>query len=39
MPRATPQALAADLAAAYGGPVTLDVEYVPTTRQQVEAVP
>jgi uncharacterized hydrophobic protein (TIGR00271 family) len=33
------QALAADLAAAYGGPVTLDVEYVPTSRQQVEAVP
>ena len=38
-PRATPQELAADLAAAYGGPVTLDVEYVPTTRQQVEAAP
>jgi len=33
------QALATDLAAAYGGPVTLDVEYVPTTRQQVEAAP
>ena len=36
---ADPQVLAADLAAAYGGPVTLDVEYVPTTRQQVEAAP
>ena len=33
------QALATDLAAAYGAPVTLDVEYVPTTRQQVEAAP
>lgn len=33
------QVLATDLAAAFGGPVTLDVEYVPTTRQQVEAAP
>jgi hypothetical protein len=33
------QELATDLAAAFGGPVTLDVEYVPTTRQQVEAAP
>jgi len=33
------QTLATDLAAAFGGPVTLDIEYVPTTRQQVEAMP
>jgi len=32
-------ALAATLAAAFGGPVTLDVEYVPTTRQRAVAAP
>ncbi|HYN48479.1 MAG TPA: DUF389 domain-containing protein [Candidatus Nanopelagicales bacterium] len=36
---ADPQVLAARLAAAYGGPVTLEVEYTPTTRQRVEAAP
>ena len=34
-----PQVLAAKLAAAYGGPVTLEVEYAPTTRERVEAAP
>jgi uncharacterized hydrophobic protein (TIGR00271 family) len=33
------QTLATDLAAAFGGPVTLDVEYVPTARERVEATP
>ena len=33
------QALATDLATAFGGPVTLDVEYVPTTRERVDATP
>ena len=36
---ADPQALAADLAAAYGGPVTLEIEYVPTERERVQATP
>jgi uncharacterized hydrophobic protein (TIGR00271 family) len=33
------QALAAALATAYGAPVTLDVEYIATTRERVEATP
>jgi uncharacterized hydrophobic protein (TIGR00271 family) len=36
---ADPQVLAAKLAAAYGGPVTLEIEYTPTTRVRVEAAP
>jgi uncharacterized hydrophobic protein (TIGR00271 family) len=32
-------ALAADLAAAFGGPVTLDVEYVASVRERSEAAP
>jgi uncharacterized hydrophobic protein (TIGR00271 family) len=36
---ADPQALAADLAAAYGGPVTLEIDYVPTMRARVQATP
>jgi len=36
---ADPQVLAAKLAAAYGGPVTLEVEYAPTTRMRVQAAP
>jgi hypothetical protein len=34
-----PQVLASSLAAAYGGPVKLEIEYVPTVRQRVEAAP
>lgn len=33
------RALAADLATVFGGPVTLDVEYVPSVRERVEARP
>ncbi len=34
-----PQPLAADLAAAYGAPVTLEIQYVPTMHERVEAAP
>jgi uncharacterized hydrophobic protein (TIGR00271 family) len=34
-----PQTLASSLAAAYGGPVNLEIEYVATVRQRVEAAP
>ena len=34
-----PQVLAADLATAFGGPVELEIEYVPTQRERVDAEP